>query len=113
MAGMNLPPDSPGSSDIPNTPPRSLENSLLLQLSREKAAISTRLSAVLLVLYFGFVGLLAFAPQALEGRVGSATLGIPLGIGIIVVAWLLTGIYVRWANTRYDGLVARILKGES
>ncbi len=100
MAGMN-------SSPAPDTP-RASPDDTLLQLALEKKAISTRLTAVVMVLYFGFIGLLAFAPQVLAGRVGSATLGIPLGIGLIFVCWLLTGIYVRWANTRYDSLAARI-----
>ena len=98
MAGMNPPDNS-------STPIR--DETLLEQLAREKGAVSNRLTAIMLALYFGFVLLLAFAPQVLAGRVGNATLGIPLGIGVIIGAWLLTGIYTRWANTRYDSLAAR------
>ena len=105
---MNLPP----ASETPN-PARVADNALLLQLSREKGAISSRLTIALLAFYFGFIVLLAFAPETLAGRVGNATLGIPLGIGVIIAAWLLTGVYVRWANTRHDELVARILKDEA
>ncbi len=106
MAGMNSSPapDTPRSSPGPH-------DDALLQLAREKKAISSRLTAAVMVLYFGYIGLLAFAPQVLEARVGSATLGIPLGIGLILVSWLLTGVYVRWANTRYDSLAARIRNG--
>lgn len=109
MAGMNSSPDPQRSSGSASS---LANNPLLLQLAREKAAVSTRLTGALLVLYFGFVGLLAFAPQVLAGRVGRATLGIPLGIGLIIVSWLLTGAYVRWANTRYDTLVKQILHEE-
>lgn len=105
---MNIPP----ASQDPSHPALVSDNALLLQLAREKGAISSRLTIAILACYFGFVLLLAFAPQTLSGRVGSATLGIPLGIGVIVVAWLLTGVYVRWANTRHDALVAQILRGE-
>lgn len=106
---MNLPPDP---QSLPETSARVADNPMLLQLAREKGAISSRLTIALLAFYFGFIALLAFAPHLLAGRVGSATLGIPLGIGIIVLAWLLTGVYVRWANTRHDALVAQILSDE-
>ncbi len=78
------------------------------RLVRAKRALSTRLSLLMLTAYFGFIGLLAFAPDVLSQRVGSATLGIPLGIGVIVFAWILTGIYVRWANGAYDSMVSRV-----
>jgi uncharacterized membrane protein (DUF485 family) len=52
--------------------------------------------------------LLAYAPDVLRARAGSATLGIPLGISVIVFAWILTGIYVKWANGAYDTMVARV-----
>jgi uncharacterized membrane protein (DUF485 family) len=107
---MNSPPNSANTSGSPSS---LANNPLLLQLAREKGAISSRLTITILALYFGFVVLLAFAPQVLAGRVGNATLGIPLGIGIIVAAWLLTGVYVRWANTRHDALVAQILSSEN
>lgn len=83
----------------------------LLALTRQKAALSRALSFIMLGSYFSFVLLLAFAPQVLSARVCAASLGIPVGIGLIVLAWILTGIYVRWANGAYDSAVAR-LKGK-
>ncbi len=79
----------------------------LVALTRKKAALSRLLLFIMLGAYFGFVFLLALAPDVLSARVGQATLGIPIGIGIIVLAWILTGIYVRWANGAYDAAVAR------
>jgi uncharacterized membrane protein (DUF485 family) len=79
------------------------------ELMRQKNLISTILTIVMLVVYLGFIVLLAFAPQVLATKVGrGASLGIPLGIGVIIIAWILTGVYVRWANTRYDALVAAV-----
>jgi uncharacterized membrane protein (DUF485 family) len=79
------------------------------ELARQKTLVSAVLTIVMLVVYLGYIGLLAFAPQVLATRVSRGiSLGIPLGIGVIIVAWILTGIYVRWANTRYDELVARV-----
>ena len=77
-------------------------------LVRRKGAISNTLTILMLAVYFGFIALLAWNPDALSADVGRATLGIPLGIGVIVVAWILTGIYVRWANTKYDSMVAHL-----
>lgn len=80
-------------------------------LVRAKSRLSSILSILMFGAYFGFVGLLAFAPELLSRKVGSATLGIPLGIGVIVFAWILTGIYVQWANGAYDAMVARVKTG--
>lgn len=86
-----------------------LQDPEFVQLTQSKNRISTILTAVMLLAYFGFVFLLAFNPQILAAKVmGSATLGIPFGIGVIALAWILTGIYVRWANKNYDEAVARI-----
>ena len=74
-------------------------------LVRRKNAISNTLTILMLEIYFGFIALLAWNPEALSSNVGRATLGIPLGIGVIVIAWILTGIYVRWANSHYDETV--------
>lgn len=69
--------------------------------ARWKVAIA--LTGAMIVLYFGFVMLIAFA-KPLLGRLlaPGLSLGIVLGAGVIVCSWLLTWIYVRWANTRYD-----------
>lgn len=80
----------------------------LLALTRKKAALSRTLTFIMFGAYFGFVFLLAFAPGVLSARVGAASLGIPFAIGLIVLAWVLTGVYVRWANGAYDSVIARL-----
>ncbi|HMA40198.1 MAG TPA: DUF485 domain-containing protein [Gemmatimonadales bacterium] len=69
--------------------------------ARWKVAIA--LTGAMIVLYFGFVMLIAF-DKPLLGRLlaPGLSLGIVLGAGVIVCSWLLTWTYVRWANTRYD-----------
>lgn len=79
-----------------------------LNLARRKNSLSLLLTAIIFVVYFGYIGLLAFEPEALSAKVGSASLGIPVGIGVIIFAWILTGIYVRWANGAYDTMVERV-----
>ena len=62
-----------------------------------------------LVIYFGFIALVAFNKPFLSAKITSnMTIGIPLGIGVILISWVLTGIYVRWANSTYDRLVEQV-----
>ena len=59
--------------------------------------------------YFGFVFLIAFGRDFLSSDIApSITVGIPIGIGVIIVSWVLTGIYVRWANQKYDVMVEKL-----
>lgn len=89
-----------------------------LQLTRVRSKFAWTLTIVMLVIYFGFVLVIAFDPALLgtplsEGSV--TTVGIPVGVGVIVSAFILTGIYVRRANTEFDELTAKIkakAKGE-
>ena len=57
-----------------------------------------------MAVYFSFILVIAFAPEVLGRPLGSSsiTLGIPVGIGIIVLAFALTGWYVHRANARFD-----------
>ena len=70
---------------------------------------SILLCALLFVLYYGYILLIALNKPLLATRLGGTiTLGIPLGAAVILGAWLLTGIYVAWANRHYDADVARL-----
>ena len=80
----------------------------LVALMKRRATLSRALLLIMFCGYFGFMALLAFAPGVLSAPVGAATLGIPLGISLIVLAWVLTGIYVRWTNGAYDEVVTRL-----
>lgn len=72
-------------------------------LARARGRIAGALTIAMIALYFGFIALIAFDPALLGRRVGSGlSLGIILGALVIVVSWLLTWFYVRWANTHYD-----------
>ena len=73
----------------------------ILAARRLRVAIS--LTAMMIVIYFGFIALIAYDKPLLATRVvPGLTLGILLGALVIVVSWLLTYAYVRWANSRYD-----------
>jgi uncharacterized membrane protein (DUF485 family) len=61
----------------------------------------------MLVVYQSFILLVAFDPKLLAEPLAPglvATLGIPIGIGVIIFAFLITGIYVARANTTFDRL---------
>lgn len=70
---------------------------------------ATILSIAMLTLYFGFILLVAFNKPLLSTLLTDGlSLGILLGASVIVGAWVLTLVYVKWANTTYDTAVARI-----
>jgi uncharacterized membrane protein (DUF485 family) len=80
-------------------------------LSRQKFIISTILTILELVLYFGFIGLIAFNKPFLGTKIseGSAiTIGIPIAVATIIGSWVFTGIYIWWANNKYDVLVNKV-----
>lgn len=75
--------------------------------------VSLALTALLFALYYGYVLLIALNQSIVTATVaGAVPLGIPLGAGVIVGAWVLTAIYVVWANRRYDPEVARLRRTE-
>ena len=84
----------------------------LQSLARARWRIAITLTAVMIFIYFGFIALIAFNREALarELRPG-LSLGILLGALVIVASWVLTWIYVRWANTHYDTAVDNIERG--
>jgi len=83
------------------------------QLSSQKDTISLILTVLELVLYFGFIYLVAehktFLAQKMSAG-GAATIGIPIAVGTIVVSWIFTGIYIWWANSKYDEMVKRVIE---
>lgn len=75
---------------------------------RRKWIVSLSLSAVVMVVYFTFLGMLALNREFFAGLFwGNITVGIPLGIGLIIMAWLMTGIYVLWANKYHDASLTK------
>jgi uncharacterized membrane protein (DUF485 family) len=86
-----------------------LEDPDFSRLVARKNRISWILTAIQLTVYFGFIGLIAFYKPFLGTKVsGSITIGIPIAVGTIIFSWALTGIYIWWANSRYDEMVQKI-----
>jgi uncharacterized membrane protein (DUF485 family) len=83
--------------------------SRLRALTHARRRVSTTLTVVMIALYFGFIGLIAFDKQLLARKLTDGlSLGILLGALVIVVSWLLTWFYVRWANANYDTVLRDI-----
>ncbi len=89
-----------------------LESGEFRALAAEKDRISAVLTVLILGVYFGFIALIAFRKDLLGRRIfgENITLGMPVGVGVILAAWILTGVYVVWANGRYDRLIRDVRK---
>ncbi|WP_291296033.1 DUF485 domain-containing protein [Elioraea sp.] len=84
---------------------------LVRRLTTARLKVAAVLTACMVVAYFGFVGLVAFAKPAMGTLiVPGLSVGILLGALVIVSAWVLTFIYVRWANGTYDRRVADAIR---
>jgi uncharacterized membrane protein (DUF485 family) len=71
--------------------------------------ISLILTVCLFVLYYGYILMIATQKPFLSQRIGDATtIGIPIGAAVIVISWVLTALYVVWANRYYDAEVSRL-----
>jgi uncharacterized membrane protein (DUF485 family) len=78
-------------------------------LSSQKNTISVILTILELVLYFGFIALIAFNKPFLASKIsGAISIGIPIAVATIFLSWVLTGIYIYWANSKYDVLVKKV-----
>ena len=89
------------------------ENPKYHELVRQRDGLAWLLTVVELVLYFGFVLLIAFAGDFLTQPISADSVipvGMPLGVGVILASCVLTGIYVYRANTAFDEMTRDILK---
>lgn len=82
------------------------------ELVRKRSSFGWMLSAAMLAIYFGFILLVGYEPKVLGIPMGSGvtTIGIPIGLVVIVSAFILTGIYVRRANAEFDSLTRTIVE---
>lgn len=74
-------------------------------------AVSFILTFFLFLFYYGYIAMIGYAKDVLKIKIGIATnVGIILGVGVIIGSWLLTVIYVLWANSSYDKTVSELKK---
>ena len=87
-----------------DTTPHTLE-----AVSAARWRVALTLTVAMMAIYFGFILLVAF-DKPLLGRViaPGLSLGMLLGVLVIAAAWVLTWVYVHWANTHYDSRLGRL-----
>ena len=88
----------------PDTTPHTLE-----AVSAARWRIALSLTVAMMAIYFGFILLVAF-DKPLLGRVIAPGLSLCMLLGVLVIvsAWVLTWVYVRWANTHYDSALHKL-----
>lgn len=82
-------------------------------LVRTRRTFSWTLSIIMLAIYCSFVLVIAFKKELFAAPIGPDTVitwGIPVGVCVIISAFVLTGIYVRRANTEFDRLTEEVIK---
>ena len=91
---------------------RIAKNPKYRQLVQKRSRFSWTLTAVMMLAYYGYIYLVAFNKDFLARPIGDSviTLSIPIGIGLIVFTILITGFYVRRANSEFDRLNDEIIK---
>ncbi|MEI8156368.1 MAG: DUF485 domain-containing protein [Burkholderiales bacterium] len=85
------------------------------ELRRKRNSFGWLLTIIMMVVYYGYIALIAFNKPFLAQPIGAGvtSVGIPIGMFVIVFTIVITGIYVRRANGEYDRLTAEILKEAS
>lgn len=81
-----------------------------------RSSYSIIMTLCVMFVYYGYILLIAFNKEWLGTKLGASmttSVGIPLGVGVIVITIILTNIYVRRANTEFDSLNAEIIKEAS
>lgn len=91
-----------------------LRDPRFIELVKTRSAFAWMLSIVMLAVYLAFILLVAFFPEVMATKIdgGTTSLGILIGLAVIVFAFCLTGVYVARANGRFDELT-QDLKGRA
>jgi len=82
------------------------------ELVRVRSRFGWALTGMMLLVYYGYILLIAFDKEFLATRIGDGvmTWGMPAGLFVIVFTVLITGVYVRRANKQFDDLTQAIQK---
>jgi uncharacterized membrane protein (DUF485 family) len=96
--------------EVPGVPKEVLKHEDELDaLAARRFRVGLLLTAIMLVVYFGFILLIAFNKPLLARLLTSGlSLGILLGVLVVIATWVLTWVYVGWANRVYEPEVRRL-----
>jgi uncharacterized membrane protein (DUF485 family) len=91
---------------------RILKNPQYQELKAKRSRFGWWLTLAMMVVYYGFILLVAFNKEFLSQKLGDGvlTMGIPVGFGVILFTIVITAIYVRRANTEFDDLSNEVIK---
>ena len=83
------------------------------ELKTKRTSLGWWLTLAGMVAYYGFILLVAFNKPLLSQKIGNGvtTLGMPLGVAVIVFTIFITWVYIRRANSEFDSLTEQIVKG--
>jgi uncharacterized membrane protein (DUF485 family) len=97
---------------IDNSVARIKANPKYQELRRKRGAFGWWLTLLMMVVYYGYIALIAWNKPFLAQPLGSGvtTIGVPIGMGVIIFTIVITGIYVRRANGEFDKLTREILE---
>jgi uncharacterized membrane protein (DUF485 family) len=84
-----------------------------IELKAKRSSFGWTLAILMLIVYYGFILLVAFDKPFLAQKLGAGvmTVGMPIGLGVILFTVIITVIYVRRANREYDALAEKVSKG--
>ena len=82
------------------------------ELVSKRNSYSWVMTILMLLVYYGYIVLVAFNKEFLAQKTGAGvtSYGIPIGVGVIVFTIIITGIYIRRANTEFDSLKEQVIK---
>ncbi len=85
------------------------------ELIKKRDGLAWTLTAIVFLMYMGFILMIAYAPGILTAPIGDSVIpqGMLIGVGVIVASCITTGIYVFVANNTYDPLVKEIVEEAS
>ena len=82
------------------------------ELKAKRTSLGWWLTAAMMIVYYGFIVLVAYYKPLMSTRIGAGvtTWGMPIGLFVIIAAFILTGIYVSKANAEFDQLTREIVE---
>ena len=82
------------------------------ELRSKRSSFGWWLTLLMMVVYYGYIALIAWNKPFLSQPLGTGvtTIGVPIGMGVIIFTIIITGVYVRRANSEFDKLTREILE---
>lgn len=86
------------------------------ELVARRGRFAWTLAAIVLIMFYGFVMVVAFAPQSLGQPIAEGsrwTVGVVVELFMFIFFWVLTAVYVKRANGEFDEITAEVIRDAS